>query len=144
MDLHPLSIDCSNSLPQWEERISINFSFTISLSHIYQFMGIREVCEAGFHWVKRKDRKTSKGGSRLWKLQLLGMWNVSRFCLKCTLVILNWSQWCFKPKHTIHIHITLYILKQFFWWKLRFLNLNKMKTKRLSNHMSQYFIHNRT
>ncbi len=26
----------------------------------------------------------------------------------------------------------------------RFLNLNKMKTKRLSNHMSQYFIHNRT
>ncbi len=25
-----------------------------------------------------------------------------------------------------------------------FLNLNKMKTKRLSNHMSQYFIHNRT
>ncbi len=24
----------------------------------------------------------------------------------------------------------------------RFLNLNKMKTKRLSNHMSQYFIHN--
>ncbi len=26
----------------------------------------------------------------------------------------------------------------------RFLNFNKMKTKRLSNHMSQYFIHNRT
>ncbi len=26
----------------------------------------------------------------------------------------------------------------------RFLHLNKMKTKRLSNHMSQYFIHNRT
>ncbi len=26
----------------------------------------------------------------------------------------------------------------------RFLNLNKMKTKRISNHMSQYFIHNRT
>ncbi len=26
----------------------------------------------------------------------------------------------------------------------RFLNLNKIKTKRLSNHMSQYFIHNRT
>ncbi len=26
----------------------------------------------------------------------------------------------------------------------RFLNLNKMKTKRLSNHMSQYFVHNRT
>ncbi len=25
-----------------------------------------------------------------------------------------------------------------------FLNLNKMKIKRLSNHMSQYFIHNRT
>ncbi len=25
-----------------------------------------------------------------------------------------------------------------------FINLNKMKTKRLSNHMSQYFIHNRT
>ncbi len=25
-----------------------------------------------------------------------------------------------------------------------FLNLNKMKTRRLSNHMSQYFIHNRT
>ncbi len=25
-----------------------------------------------------------------------------------------------------------------------FLNLNKMKTKRLSNNMSQYFIHNRT
>jgi len=26
----------------------------------------------------------------------------------------------------------------------RFLNLNKMKTIRLSNHMSKYFIHNRT
>ncbi len=26
----------------------------------------------------------------------------------------------------------------------RFLNLNKMKTKSLSNHMSQYCIHNRT
>ncbi len=26
----------------------------------------------------------------------------------------------------------------------RFLNLNKMKTKRVSNHMSQYFIHNTT
>ncbi len=26
----------------------------------------------------------------------------------------------------------------------RFLNLNKMKTKIISNHMSQYFIHNRT
>ncbi len=26
----------------------------------------------------------------------------------------------------------------------RVLNLNKMKTKRLSNHMSKYFIHNRT
>ncbi len=26
----------------------------------------------------------------------------------------------------------------------RFLNLNKIKTKRLSNNMSQYFIHNRT
>ncbi len=26
----------------------------------------------------------------------------------------------------------------------RFLNLNKMKTKKMSNHMSQYFIHNRT
>ncbi len=26
----------------------------------------------------------------------------------------------------------------------RFLNLNKMKTKRISNHMSHYFIHNRT
>ncbi len=26
----------------------------------------------------------------------------------------------------------------------RFLNFNKMKTKRFSNHMSQYFIHNRT
>ncbi len=26
----------------------------------------------------------------------------------------------------------------------RFLYMNKMKTKRLSNHMSQYFIHNRT
>ncbi len=26
----------------------------------------------------------------------------------------------------------------------RFLNVNKMKTKRLSNHMSQYFIHYRT
>ncbi len=26
----------------------------------------------------------------------------------------------------------------------RFLNLNKMKTKRLSNHTSQYFIHSRT
>ncbi len=26
----------------------------------------------------------------------------------------------------------------------RFLNLNKIKTKRLSNHMSQYFINNRT
>ncbi len=25
-----------------------------------------------------------------------------------------------------------------------FFNLNKMKTKRLSNHVSQYFIHNRT
>ncbi len=26
----------------------------------------------------------------------------------------------------------------------RFLNLNKMKTKRISKHMSQYCIHNRT
>ncbi len=26
----------------------------------------------------------------------------------------------------------------------RFLNLNKMKTKRLSNHMNQYFIHIRS
>ncbi len=29
-------------------------------------------------------------------------------------------------------------------WDVFFLNLNKMKTKRLSNHMSPYFIHNRT
>ncbi len=44
-----------------------------------------------------------------------------------------------------HVNRMYYFLQPEFWkcWDV-FLNLNKMKTKRLSNHMSQYFIHNRT
>ncbi len=47
---------------------------------------------------------------------------------------------------SVYIYIYIYIYTQPEFrkcWDV-FLNLNKMKTKRISNHMSQYFIHNRT
>ncbi len=49
----------------------------------------------------------------------------------------------FEHTHT-HTHIHIQYTTQIPEMLGRFLNLNKMKTKRLSNHMSQYFIHNRT
>ncbi len=58
------------------------------------------------------------------------------------------TQHCGRPVNVQHRNNTHTLIKTFkdeFWkcWDV-FLNLNKMKTKRISNHMSQYFIHNRT
>ncbi len=41
-------------------------------------------------------------------------------------------------------HVYVYTQPEFFKCWYVFLNLNEMKTKRLSNDMNHYFIHNRT
>lgn len=69
MDYHPLSIEIFKFIASAGKRgIRHLFSFTISLSHIYQFKLNRGSFETGLQSVKRKDIVMGKPGKKLNKL----------------------------------------------------------------------------